>query len=1195
MNQRRLKASQQLQMPTSLNHGQEMAMSTNSQDTLTLTNQIHEFFDAVATAQSNSKKNGMGCFTIVRANSGKPISAELMELEDVNKVTHLWDRLRFRKVKNKDSFNQYFHLHGVVFIMVPHVTEQDGGEVKISLFSGNNPHEVLDSKILPLGKGPAVVVMSSPICVPLLANMHTFYYTVACSGSQAFVPCSVMAMWKQEITTKAAIYKRENVATWALEKLSHMQMIESSAAAARLISTHYGSGDIQADVRPQPFLNINKSVKKLDVGAILDLEAQNSQTCLSHKMESKRFGSINIPTVPECQFQDEEDNGQSVSTTHLHKHLRAQSTQSTDKAYFNVAMGFCGRQQNDTEFGSHLLNFQSWIKEEAAIQKAFNGEVIPFTVCETSYYDIGILPKKMHFLKLILEDGVEVSSLKEDYSDEVEAFETLTKDISLEEMQKLEEMYLKQLEQALSQLCNPDPCSCSLCVPHVEEIEVYEDALPEFLTAQATDIVVDNTIVAPVNSFNVAVTTSNEVEKEFLDAMDDLFDFSSSVVDSDFLELPVCQPLAVQSNTLFEVGVFEFNWPATTPQCTQLLEVPLPEAFNKKNSLNPAGVELLRFFDAGILEFHAEVNLSASFAVTGELVLVWDEGDVLGKRLDTINQASLLTVNYMIVSAVQSVSSELIFTPTGVGKFVPFDTMITSSRLGSLRLFILYPIQSDEPTTSFPGHVHLRAKMLASNIMQAPRMLAQSPAGMPIQASRLSEINCSQILFSSQWPTTSKMGESLVCTFSPSSVFEQDSVLQPSLLCNLFRNCKWWTGECEFELHFDKSAFHAGSLGIGFGTIASDLHSQYDIFNTAHVIANLSDHHTFRFSISLHSWNGKNLLSTGRKSSLPKIEHYANLRIFATVIKPLVTTNKALNRVNFHLMLKRIKNLEVGGSTPIRPVFGHWKEGKSGTDFFYSESDGPQAELLTELLKKNLPSTPAPRSLSAQALIPLREKMRGSVRQYIVPKIDKDKRYLVLPVAPWTYEFKDKSVISSEVNPLIDACSSFLYWKGSLEYTLIIHRKQGSPNVGGIMIVAYEASGYPIEPGLHTGKQPISSGGARHWNLAYSSDKLVHKFTVEDDQFFLRRYTRYQKFDDTKSRLDTFTDRLGNLIIYLPSSECVNQLEIQIGLGKDFVFSQVRVPAAASEKSVGDMTSHVYKLDRDKFTAVEGQTNVLKV
>lgn len=1186
-------------MPTSSRHGSGTETPINSRAVEDMTSQLQLFFDAVSEAEQNNKRNGMGCFTLVRATGSSPVAASLLDDSDRHKIVSAWDRIRWFKTRKKDTAMQYFHLHGVIFLMVPHVTERDQGQVTITLFSGNNPDDPLDSKTLNLADGPAVVIMTPTMCLPLTYDMAMFYYHVSCTNTSAHIPCSVMAMWKQEINQKVGQYKSENVVTWALEKLAHPQLVKSSQAAAHLISNYYSSGNRESDRNPQPQLGFSRSIRSMDVGAMLN-QSNIGPSILQRpqiELQSKRHTGIFVPATTCSRHSCDEDPDEEKSTSSITSaHLQAQSGYNRhDRAYFNVANGFVGRQQESTLLGSELLEYKPWIKEVAEMQRVLDGGVKPFDVEDADYYDIGVVTKWEHFLYLVLEEQVEPNSLIDDYAVEVEKYNRLYEQTPLCQLQDMEEELQDVVLDAIDNVkvvvaCWDEKCECT---DHSRE-DAFHTCSKGNLVAQVGSVLVDGaTEKLDVNNFQTAVVSNPDMEDVFLDASDSLFNFSHTVSESDYKILEVTQPAIVTSQEFFEVGVFEFEWKASDIMNTQLLEIPLPSAFNSANPMRPAGVRLLEYFDAGILEFEATVNLSASFAVTGEMVLLWDEGDILGSRGENINQASLLTTGYMCVGAAPSSTSKLRFTPIGVGKYVPFDASVSSSKLGSLRLYVLYPIVSAEPTMTFPGHVHLRAKMLSSNIMQAPRSVAQFVGGMPIGEARIPELPCSQIISSTIWPTSSTMGDTLMYTFSPSSVFEQNGVLQPSVVCNLFRNCKWWTGECEFELHFDKSVFHSGSLGIGFGTITSDIARSYDIFNTTHVVANVGDHHTFRFSVSIHSWNGKNLLTTGRKSSLPKVSHQALLRIFITIMKPLITTNPALTSINFHLMLKRIKNLVVGGSTPIKPVFGHWKEGKSGADFIYSESSGPQEELLNEMRKQNLPTTVQPRSMNPlTAQISMRSKLAGSVKQYMVKSIDDEKRYLVIPVAPWSYEFKDKSLVASEVNPLIDICSSFLYWSGSLSYTIIVHRKQASSNVGGIMVVSYESSGYPVELGLHDGKQPPATGGGRHWSLELGANSFIHSFRVEDDRMFQRRYTKYNKFDATKSRLDTLTDRLGNLIIYLPSSKVANQVEIQVSLGPDFQFSHVRVPAAATEKVVGDMESHVYKLDRDSFKPLENSPGV---
>ncbi|UBS89879.1 polyprotein [Codonopsis torradovirus A] len=1233
--------SSQAQMQAFSGRGQATAMSTNLESVQQLTQDIGDFFQAVSDAQSNSrKKKGMGCFTIIRGSTEQPITTELMEKEDQEKTQSLWAKIKGRKIDNPDSALQYFHLRGVVFIMVPHVSERDPGEVKITLRSGNNMLDVLSEKTFNLADGPAAAVMSAPFCLPLTPNNLMFCYTVSCTGTDAVIPCSVMAMWRQEISTRVAAYQEEDCIAWALEKFKQPQLFKSSGAAAKLIGRHYSTGNAEHDMRPQPFVGFDRRIKSMDVGAVLagEMEARRRPPTVVH---SRRLGDVVIPEVlAEAEIDEEEQL--SVGSTHIHK-FEAQTMQPQDAAMFNVANGFCGDQENDTIFGEDLLTIKSWIKEDRLMQLFFDGGIKPYDVDDEYYYSIGVLPRFEHMLKCIYMDDVDILQLKGKYPEAMELYDKLSL-LDIQAAQEFEEILQQRLETALDKLeaskvllervadvvqnniDREDAMSidsesflpCNDCFDEGSEADVVEvcadarEETPWFyetpmygeeedrLEAQAGDVVL-GAEVGEGNDFK-AYIDNKSASDYFLESSNELFDFTSSVVEMDFKALEVTQPVVVTSQSQFEVGIFEFNWKTTDQMCTQLLEVALPQAFNQKENLRPAGVELLKFFDAGILEFEAEVNISSSMAVTGELILIWDEGDIFGGFKETINQASLLAATHMVAGANSPNTGKMKFTPTGVGEFIPFDPSITSSRLGSLRLYVLFKMECDSAVTSLPGHIHLRARMLSTNIMQAPRIAPQFVGGMPIKEASLKEVNCSQVLMSSSWPTTAPMGETFCLTFSPASVFEQDGNLQPSMLCNLFRNCKWWTGECEFQLHFDRSVYHSGSIGIGFGTVASTLSTTYDIFNTTHVIANLAEHSTFRFCVSMRSWNGKNLFSTGRKSSLPRLDHQALMRIFVTVIKPLVSTNSALTSVNFYLMLKKIRNLVVGGSTPIRPVFGHWQKGKSGTDFFYSETDGPQDALLAEMLKQNLPtSTPAKTTPSTsdrnagklEAQISVREKVGGWATQYTIPKIEAEKRYFVMPVAPWSYQFKE-GVVVSRTNPYIDVCSSFLYWKGSIRYTFILHRKQSSANVGGVMSVAFESSGYPIEPGIYAGKQPLATGGTRHWNFTFGVGNLIHSLVVEDDGFFRCRHTRAHKFDATKSRNDTLADRLGNLMVYLPSPEVINQVEIQIALGSDFQFSCTRLSTPASEKVVGDMTPHINALENGAFKSLAQEKSLFE-
>nr|BBH72272.1 polyprotein [Carrot torradovirus 1] len=1154
------------QMIPSSNRGQIQAMRTNTPSNEALTQSVREFFDVVSHASVNSKKNGMGCFTILRANSTDWVAAELLDPNDKALIINKWNILKAFKINpnKKDTLLQYYHLHGVVFLMVPHVLPHDQGEVTISLHSGNSPLEPISQKKLSLSDGPAAIVMNAPICLPLVQEQATFYYQVKCSGSDASIPCSVMAMWKQEITTRVAMYEDEDVVSWALEKLRHPVLLKSSHAAAQLIAGYYSSGDREADLNPKAQLGFSKRMKSMDVYETLKSGEPRKQALT--QIQSKRFKSpLYLPSlgVDEIPIAEGEE-GTSSESAHLKGDIKAQAVDDFSRLVFNILFGFC----DPGFFPQSLLVKEDWMDEEISIQKVlFFGKVEALRVSDELYVQYGIMPPDLvQYMRLMQGDAVdcECPILRK------------MEDLSCDDMQKIESEY----EQRLN--------CCSKALKLLEDsFEDAESCLEEdFIEAQAGSFVLtsEENVEIENNTFEALHDPNDRVQMDILANSRSLFDYTRTAGDSDFVELDVMQPLVASSKESFEVGLFEFEWKMSEKYCTQLLEIPLPGAI--WNNLNSAGAKLLSYFDACVMQFEAEVEISVQFAVTGELILIWDECDVLATMKEKYNQATLLSMGHCVIPAVESNTRKLIFTPTGIGEFIPLDPEVKAQKLGSLRLFVLYPLVCEDPAKIIPGHIHLRAKVLSTNIMQVPRVRAQGMGGTEIGEALIPEIECAQVLFSSKWMDTAKAGETIMTTFSPASVFEQDGILQPSLLCNLFRNCKWWTGDCEFELHVDKSPFHSGSLGIGFGSITSEIGAAYDVLNTSHVIVDIKAASTFRFRSSIRSWNGKNLFSTGRKSSLPRMDHRALLRIFVTVMKPLVSSSSKLPSVHFYLMLKKITNLVVGGSTPIKPVFGHWQKGKSGVDFLYSESDGPQRGLLAEMLKQNLGNIVQPRSIEAQ--LSMREKFGGFVKQYIVPKIDSKKRYLVLPVAPWSYEFPVTSgVLHSAVNPLIDLCGAFLYWSGSLRYKVVIHRKQASSNVGGLITVCYEASGYPVELGLHDGTQPIATGGGKHWNFTFGTSSLEYTFTVQDDHFFKKRYTRLDKFDATKSKL-TLTDRLGHLVIYLPSAELVNQVEIHVALGNDSNFSQVRVPTPADEKDIGDMTSHVYVLEDTSYKAREG-------
>uniref|UniRef100_A0AAT9JAX0 Polyprotein n=1 Tax=Lake cress torradovirus TaxID=3115804 RepID=A0AAT9JAX0_9SECO len=1248
---------------TSLNPGRQTGLLTSARGSEEISRQIQNFYDAVEQAHAGAKADGMGCFTVVRAEKGKKMVAELMAKEDQQKIRSTWDVLKLRKVKKKDTGLLYFHLHGIIFIMVPHVGSHDLGEVCIELCSFNDPTTPIDTVTMKLSAGPAVALMAPPFCLPMMEDSIMFYYKTTCNNTNAQIPCSVLALWNQEITHKTAAYREEQVATWALERLSHPKFFQDKKHAAQALAGVYGSANKQNDMQQKPFIGFEKYLDKMNVYP--DQIAPKPFRSPSLKVQSKRFKDLYIedPTCVLSTHEEEDGGGPSLVSASLYtnENLVAQSYEDYYRAfYLNAKLGFYGEENaklilRHTEFAEE--NAVQLFESEMALHGAKILAVIPEEELSTCYTRFGLVPPIVYAAlecdkhpqqpydeNMLQELGVtrlqfstvvlavrgawkKEERIQEEYGGSLSKTDRAL--VATKELYSAAQMKLIKEEERIKRRARLRARVCKL----VNIAAVYLSFLWSFLVLMSTYMetwkrmvccAIKNAYVYPpeaqtsqstVEGYKEESSLSSgaeiaEVNNTFSSLADipytnvvptlasspNLFNFTTTAESGETsVELELSQPAVVTSNEVFEAGIFEFEWKATDVMCKELLNIPLPEALlAQKNSFH-AGSSLLNFFDAAVIEYSATLNLSASFAVTGELVLLWDEGDSLGTPGRFLNQASLLVANYTRYSASQSISSSLKFTPVGVGDYVPLDKEMYNRSLGSLRVYVLFELVSGDPTLVFPGHVHLKARVVRTNIMQPTRLVPQFEGGVKIQEATLPEIPCSQVLLTSKWQTDAPMGTSALITFSPSGVFEQQGVLQSSLVCNLFRNCKWWTGECDFELHFDKTPFHSGSLAVGFGTLATDLRNQYDVFNMSNVVANLSEGHTFSFSIEYNAWNGKNLLSAGRKSSLPRFDHHALLRIFVVVVKPLVTTNQDLKSVNLVLMLKRIKNFTVGGSTPIKPILGHWHKGKSGVDYFFSESSGAQRDHLGELLKQNLPVATQGRSLSN--LVPqisLREKLSPCTKQYVLKSIDQQKRYLVLPVAPWVHSFPNSGkIVASELNPLIDICSGFIYWQGDLHYTIVLHRKQNSPNIGGNFTVTFDSSGFPIDPGLHEGQQPLASGGGPSWVFTYGATALSHSFTIQDDKFFPRRWTRRREFNKERSRIETLQDRLGELKIYLPSDAAVNQVEIYVGLGENFSFSVARAPVASAEKLVGDMESNVFILKDNAFQPAEGVASTI--
>ncbi|UTI93311.1 polyprotein [Fleabane torradovirus] len=1244
----------------SSSRGRETAQSINSASVQEITQKIQNFYEVVAESKQNCRRNGMGSFTLVRAENGAPVCADLLDRTDQKKIFQAWNPIRLLKTRKKDTGYQYFHLHGVLFIMVPHVSSRDAGSITIELMSYNDLTDPIKTVTMKLSDGPAVAIMAPTFCLPLTENDPMFFYRTTCVNSGANYPCSVLALWDQSINHRVASYKDTEVAKWALERLGHPQLFGTPTDAARLISTVYGTNGDDSNADTRTLLGFQPYLDTMKVHALSSKGGTSTKT-IPRSLSNPKYGSMRYSDSFSI-FDEDSDTSKNSA------HLEAQSVVDYEaNVLLNCRNGFYGNlpcfkkstllgtirltttyMQEKNTFGElfghkelpigpdgefymakhgcmsltdryvHLQASGSILfKEFDAItpyelcEKARKqrhlywlqcGKGSPFAIAATIETKYAVILRGKHPVSsfhpdrfTISDNAVRMQTAKEKFSKFQAKCNTFF--CKLWSVLSLWFIYFGQLIESSDQFFKEQTVFARTKFDEVMQNHHLEREV--ILVAQADPIEEETSI----NSEEAVVANSllgNASENEtstisaVLAASPNLFNFDDVRTSVVYKELDLQQPAVVTSQEFLEAGCFDFKWKSADPMCKQLCTIPLPASLLDDQSTAPLIFSILRYFDAATIRFQARIAVSSSFAVTGQLVLLWDEGDVLATREKKMNQATLLTTSYVKVGATATSEAILDFTPLGIGKFVPLDKGIGVGSLGSLRVYVLFPIISGDPTLEFAGHVHLRAKILSTNIMQPQRMIAQFQGGVDIGEASMAEIVCSQTLITTEWKTNATPGDAVMVTFSPASVFEQDGILQPTILCNLFRNCKWWTGECEFEIHIDKSAFHSGCLGVGFGSLAADLKRKHDIYNTPHVLINLDEGDAFKFSIKLHSWNGVNLLSAGRKSSLPKMEHRALLRIFLSVVRPLMSTNKDLTSIHVVLMLKRIKNLVVGGSTPIKPVFGHWHNGSSGTDYFFSEASGADRKLLAELLKQNLPKGVRPRALQAQAMS-IRNKLSKPIKQYIIKKLDNKKRYVVLPVAPWSFNFPlEGDIIASDVCSYIDLCSAFLYWAGDIQYTIVIHRKQATPNVGGVFQVVFDSSGYPVSPGFQEGNQPLATGGGTCWYFPYSSAALIHSFTVKDDNFFQRRYSHYCAFQKENSRINTLADRLGNLIIYMPSEDSVAQVEVYISLGTNFRFSTVKPPMASIEKEIGDMESHVYLLDEDnRFKPREGVTNSL--
>ncbi|AHU86527.1 polyprotein [Tomato necrotic dwarf virus] len=1141
------------------------------------------------------RKLGMGSYGVLYGSQEKK-AMELFDPDDVSKITSLWSTFKHKFVESRDHANLFFHLYGVLFFMVPHVHSGEG-RVKISLCSSNDPlSPVIQEKTLSLADGAQAVLMSPSITLPFLKRGPMFYYTLECQNTRAQIPCSVVAIWKQKIDTRSAVYSQQETMSWAIEALNRPQFFQDRQEAAQYIASVYSSGQsTQMALENRAFVGEQLGGTRMDVMNESSMIRSSSLKIPTLKVQSKRFPSMELPAVSTSTLLSTREE-----TAHDEDDCGGLFPPKKKGQAFNIGAIW---DNLGIESFSHIDFPDDWTERTIAQQVQF----ILFYEAERGNV---IVPK--HVLKRDLHNINKEHITPDNY-------EAILKGYGVTDVQGLartENWYQMSLKERVVELVhqrdhaffihglsnNPlPPFDCydglTLEARHYARIKQAFQAGKEMKAQVGTSGIAESRPSETVaDSF---VTTTNledpttpnriDIVAESSEAEtqpgDVIFDFGAEMDTTTAIELEMQQPVCVASNDFFNVGVFEFVWEKAANVAEQVMSLSLPAALFSKRKETSMGAQMLKYYDAALIMYKVVLYVSGVGAISGQLALVWDECNVLNRKKEFINIATLYASKHTLVSASQQNSEEFCFTPTGIGKFVPLDEGTGATDLGSVRVFVTHPLSSATELSSVPCHLHLQCKVLSTNILQPPRMIAQAQYGMKAGQAYFPRFPTNQVLLHYNWGTSATMGTTLVSIFSPSGIYESDGTLQPSLLGNIARNCKWWTGTCVFEICIEKTLFHSGSLAIGLGTLNTKMANAHDIFNMPHVVCNLEMGRKFRFKCTITNWNGKNLLSTGRKSSLPRPHHFSHLRLFATVMKPLVSTSVHLDSVGVTVQLKCLENLTLGGTVSVKPVYGHWTKGKSAVDFLFSEMDLTQRKEIEKLRRENIEEyqekgKDPPKK--GQSLLTIREKFSYGAVQYFCMGWKDDERLLVIPCAPWSIRFEGHSPVKEAITcPFIDWCTSFCYWSGSLHYSIIVHRVQSSSNVGGVLNVAFDASGYPFPAGLNKGNYIVSAGGGAKWDFSYGVTSNTFSFTVQDDEFFPRRHTRMREFSSKQSRIMSLQDRLGNLIINLPPAAIVSSIEILISPGPDFKLELAQPPSANHEKYLGNMQTHTYQYTSD--------------
>uniref|UniRef100_A0AAT9JAZ1 Polyprotein n=1 Tax=Sesamum torradovirus TaxID=3115803 RepID=A0AAT9JAZ1_9SECO len=1018
---------------------------------------IQKMFDTYNAGQlASQRSSGMGCMILARAQAASVVHTRLYDQGAQKAVAGLWNNAKALFGYKQDHASLYFHLHGVLFMVVPHLPPGSTGVLELQLNCSNDPlNPIVERREVDLTRGPQAVYMAPDFTIPFTIDDQFFYYSLIIRETSAIIPCSVLAYWRQSVERKTACYEVQKTQEWMIKRLASPGMLRSKEHAQALISSGYGTS------QPVP-----KSLYQHD-GTCMDIG------------------------------QSQQDSRDSQQLQLLHNARKAKPVLAPEAA--------------------------ASLRERCAsmrVQAHWNGEQDNPTPSRTSF---DMLPPK--------SGPMRPSSLFTGMSAQV----------------------------ILPMVAQMDAPVVAANVSHL-------------------DVVSGNPVEIEGASFGGMATHYESLRTDTgLGFSSQMFDFTRGAQDLHTVDAQLEQPAIVSSKEPFLAAKQNFKWDVKDSAPKQLTSITLPWHLNTAESDFTIGPNMLSYFDAAVLEFSAHIVAPETMGANGELILVWDEGDYLQSGTN-LNQATLSALPSTRVSAFSLSQSReitaLTFTPLGLGEYLPLDSGHEGAEIGSLRVFVYFPLVTDSTVQCFHCSLHVFARVLATNVMQPPRQLAQTQFGMRPDSTFFPSLPVNQLLLSAKLDSTMQEGNGFFVTFSPSSVFMQYGIMQPSLLCNIASNCHWWKGDCVFELHVNKTAYHSGVLVVGFGSINSTLKKAKEVYSLTHTVCNLKHSQTFLIRATFNSWNGKNFLSAGRKESLPRPDHKVRQRIFVAVSEPLQSTSPGLKTAGMTLTLKSIENCELGGSVPLKPLFGHVAKGSSGLDFFFSEASRFDTETKTNPATRDLEPL---MEQEAQARISPREKFSYFMAQYLF-KPPSEGRVLVLPAAPWSFSFsKDEMVQAVITNPLVSMCSSFAYWRGNLRYCLVFH-KHPEFYGGSTVQVLLESTGFSKAPGFYKGELPLSAGGGPQWCFNLGPNSETFAFEVGDDEYFARRHTRPRDLSTAASRMSTLSDRLGNLVFYLPPAEAYTYAELYISAGPGFNLSVSHPPVATSEKASGKMEGSVYKL-----------------